>query len=100
MQYTENFPTVKVTFFQQKIFGIFIMSAQNRDQSHLTEAVLTCLCNMSRVMRKPDFCLGKNKGVDHLHGNIFYNSYCKCRFIKDLAGNLKDQFSRVAAHIM
>ena len=24
---------------------------------------------MSRVMRKPDFCLGENKGADQLRGN-------------------------------
>ena len=25
--------------------------------------------NMSRIMRKPDFCLGENKGADQLRGN-------------------------------
>ena len=26
-------------------------------------------CNMSRIVRKPDFCLGENKGADQLRGN-------------------------------
>ena len=25
--------------------------------------------NMSRIVRKPDFCLGENKGADQLRGN-------------------------------
>ena len=25
--------------------------------------------HMSRIMRKPDFCLGENKGADQLRGN-------------------------------
>ena len=27
------------------------------------------LVDMSRIMRKPDFCLGENKGADQLRGN-------------------------------
>ena len=40
---------------------------------------ISCLClysfkkvmihNMSRIVRKPDFCLGENKGADQLRGN-------------------------------
>ena len=26
-------------------------------------------CNMSRIVRKPDFCLGENKGADQLRGH-------------------------------
>ena len=26
-------------------------------------------CKMSRIVRKPDFCLGENKGTDQLRGN-------------------------------
>ena len=28
-----------------------------------------CVYNMSRVLRKPDFCLGENKGTDQLRSN-------------------------------
>ena len=79
-------------------------------------------------MTKPDFCLCKNKGTDHmcsnctadqsvplfsLHGQ--YNSssseirnfkllaiFCICidQFVSDLVGNPEDQFSHVAAHIL
>ena len=30
---------------------------------------LLCGFNMSRIVRKPDFCLGENKGADQLRGN-------------------------------
>ena len=28
-----------------------------------------CSKHMSRIVRKPDFCLGENKGADQLRGN-------------------------------
>ena len=31
--------------------------------------VLKCDYYMSRIVRKPDFCLGENKGADQLRGN-------------------------------
>ena len=79
--------------------------------------------HMSRIVRKPDFCLGENKGADQLRGNreadqrlcFRYNFsasyiqnfkllalFCDCtgRFVSDLVGNPEDRFSRVAAHII
>ena len=35
----------------------------------LTCIMFTCLYNMSLVMRKPAFCICKNKGADQLGGN-------------------------------
>ena len=38
-------------------------------QIQMTEDI-GCICNhMSRIVRKPDFCLGENKGADQLRGN-------------------------------
>ena len=33
--------------------------------------IITCFAyhNLSRIVRKPDFCLGENKGADQLRGN-------------------------------
>ena len=31
--------------------------------------VVVILYEMSRIVRKPDFCLGENKGADQLRGN-------------------------------
>ena len=71
--------------------------------------------HMSRVMRKPNFCLGENKGADQLSytdSTIPPTTYiqnfkiralfCDCtgRFVSDLVGNSKDRFSRDAAHII
>ena len=28
-----------------------------------------CIYHLSRIVRKPDFCLGENKGADQLRGN-------------------------------
>ena len=30
-----------------------------------------CINHMSRIVRKPEFCLGENKGADQLRGNRF-----------------------------
>ena len=59
-------------------------------------------------MRKPDFCIYKNKGTDQLHGNYFLNPKfkplniscgCTARFVSDLVGNQEDRYSHDAAHI-
>ena len=72
-------------------------------------------------MRKPDFCLGENKGADQLRGNreadqrlcfrytdstisLLLKSetcFCDCTgwFVSDLVVNPEDRFSRVAAQI-
>ena len=75
-------------------------------------------------MRKPDFCICKNKGVDQLHGNstadqrlyfryIVQSStsqsqnfkslailYCIAQFVSDLVGNSKDRFSCDEAYLI
>ena len=33
------------------------------------DKILTGEDEMSRIVRKPDFCLGENKGADQLRGN-------------------------------
>ena len=41
-------------------------------QQHLSSALLHSISTeeyMSRIVRKPDFCLGENKGADQLRGN-------------------------------
>ena len=70
---------------------------------------------MSRVMRKPDFCICENKDADQLRGNreadqrlcfrytdsaipLLYKPlsiFCGCtaRFVSDLVGNPEDRFS-------
>ena len=82
---------------------------------------------MSRVLRKPAFCICKNKDADQLRGNreadqrfsfrykdstipllpksddfrllaIFFGS--TAWFVSDLVGNPEDQFSHVAAHMV
>ena len=35
----------------------------------------TITVNMSRIVRKPDFCLGENKGADQLRGNRYQIQY-------------------------
>ena len=45
-----------------------------------------CDCDMSHIMRKPDFCICKNKGADQLHGFVSY-----------LVGNPEDMFSHDTA---
>ena len=79
--------------------------------------------DMSRNVRKPDFCICENKDADQLCGNrttdqrlcfrytdstipllrkskISIFSNCVARFVLDLVGNPEDRFSDVAAHIM
>ena len=75
---------------------------------------------MSHVMRKPDFCLCKNKGAYQLCSYFVFATWivqflfflnpkfqassnlCRCtgRFVSDLIGNPKDRFSHIAAHII
>ena len=72
-------------------------------------------------MRKPDFCLGENKGADQLCSNrqadqcfCFHSSnstislnfkllacFCACtaRFVSDMVGKPEDQFSGVLAQM-
>ena len=80
---------------------------------------------MSHAMRKPTFCLCKNKGADQLHSNCeadkglcfrymdstirplqipknfkhlaFFCDYTG-QFVSNLVGNPEDQFSRIMAH--
>ena len=82
---------------------------------------------MSSVMRKPGFCISKNKYADQLCGHCaadqflcfryidrtvpllpkseissllpFFNG-CTVQFVSDLVGNPKDKFSCDAAHII
>ena len=81
---------------------------------------------LSRVMRKPDFCICENKDADQLRGNreadqrlcfrytdstipllpkskIFkpLAVFCGCtaRFVWDLVGNPEDRFSQNEAHL-
>ena len=76
-----------------------------------------CLTNLSRVMRKPAFCICKNKGADQLRciraGTLFSLSsfqsqnykhlaiFCgySVRFVLDLVGNPEDRFSHDLAHL-
>ena len=37
--------------------------------------------NMSRIMRKPDFCICKNKGADQLCGNCTAGQRLSCCYI-------------------
>ena len=84
--------------------------------------------SMSRVMRKPAFCLCENKGADQLHDNraadqrLYFRYidsaipllpkytisrlkppaiFCDCtaRFMSDLAGNTEDRFRHNADHM-
>ena len=78
---------------------------------------------MSHVMRKPDFCLCKNKDADQLHSNceadqcLFFatwivqsllylypeirdSSHLLRQQVLNLVGKPKDRFSRVAAHLV
>ena len=63
-------------------------------------------------MRKPDFCLGENKGANQLRSYCafvfatrivqflyFLNPKSQGRFVLYLVGNTKDRISRVAAQI-
>ena len=52
--------------------------------------------DMSRVMRKSDFCISENKGTDQLLA-IFCG--CAVQFVSELVVNPKDRFSPDAAHI-
>ena len=80
---------------------------------------------MSRVMRKPAFCICENKDADQLRGNhegyqrlsfpyigstihllpIYFKPLailcgCTVRFVSDLVGNHEDRFSHKEAHLM
>ena len=39
------------------------------ENCHFTSVIIATHPNMSRVMRKPDFCICENKGADQLRGN-------------------------------
>ena len=82
----------------------------------LTKMCLPVLI-MSPVLRKPDFCLGENKGAHQLRSNCkayqrlcFRNAdstikfvclfrACTARVVSDLVGNPEDRDSRVAAQL-
>ena len=77
--------------------------------------------DMSRVNRKPDFCICENKDADQLRGNheaplfslnstipllrkpeissLFIFCGCIARFMSDLVGNPEDRFSHNDAHM-
>ena len=78
---------------------------------------------MSRVVRKPDFCICENKDADQLRGSreadqrlcfrytdstihlllkseILSLSDCAARFVWDLVGNPEDPFSHKETHIV
>ena len=78
--------------------------------------------DMSRIMRKPAFCICENKDTDQLRSNreadqrlcfrymdstipLLFEPLailcgCTARFVLDLVGKPEDRFSRVAAHII
>ena len=85
------------------------------------------LKHMSRVVRKPDFCICENKDADQLRGDreadqrlcfryidstLWSTSYirnfkplaglygCTARFVLDLVGNPEDRLSQNEAHMM
>ena len=62
-------------------------------------------------MRKPAFCICKNKDADQLRGNReadqrlcfrYSDMFCDCaaRFVSDLVGNPEDRFSHNEAYIV
>ena len=51
--------------------------------------------NLSRVVRKPAFCICENKDADQLLA-IFCG--CTARFVWDLVGNVEDRISHNKAH--
>ena len=55
---------------------------------------------MSRVVRKPDFCICENKDADQLRGNLAIFCGCTARFVWDLVENPEDQFSHNEAQIL
>ena len=84
MQYTEIFFSCKNRKFYQKNVDIFLIFAQNIDCGYTLELPRQGSSNkypqsmfwsknkMSRIMRKPDFCLCENKGADQLRGNLCF----------------------------
>ena len=44
------------------------LKRSNKYLKFIIDKIQACI-NMSRVMRKPDFCLGENKGADQLRSN-------------------------------
>ena len=95
-------------------------------QKYVLPFVLLSLYNMSHIMRKPDFCICKNKGADQLCSNctadqplcfrytvsmssptytqnfkvLAFLCDCTYQFMSDLIGNPEDRSSRDAAHIV
>ena len=93
-------------------------------QLHISVVRITDRSDMSRVVRKPAFCICENKGADQLHGNreadqrlCFRNtdstipllpkseilvifSGCTAWFVSDLVGNPEDLFSHNEAHMI
>ena len=90
------------------------------DQVYPQDILISIFClpfthNMSRIMRKPAFCICENEGADQLHGNhaadqrlcfslyVKYNLRkfmppaiccgCTARFVSDLLGNPENRFS-------
>ena len=45
------------------------LEAHTNQHSHWGLVLYITNPNMSRIVRKPDFCLGENKGADQLRGN-------------------------------
>ena len=63
--------------------------------------------NMSRIMRKPAFCICENKDADQLPSTSQIRNFmpldifsgCTARFVSDLVGNPEDRFSHNEAPI-
>ena len=60
---------------------------------------------VSRVVRKPAFCICENKVADQLRGIRIFKPLailcgCTARFVLDLVGNPEDRFSHNEAHVV
>ena len=67
--------------------------------------------NLSRVVRKPDFCICENKDADQLRSQrlcfrysdstipLLPTSACAARFVSDLVRIPEDRFSHNEAHL-
>ena len=51
------------------LFLIKLGNYHNFSYEELHVYCMACLHNLSRVMRKPDFCICENKDADQLRGN-------------------------------